>query len=743
MHLTSSKNNLIIKLLIISSILFSFNVSAAISLCNTTEFDRYIGAKYIKSIDVTTPKSKKWAKNYFKALRDDREILKKYKKKFDANITVLFDNDLECNFLAKIRISGDAKDHLTSAPLVTSLNVTLLNGNINSIVKFKLFIPRTRNGDNEILSTALLKELGFLAPKTYYVSATFNGQAITYIFQEKISKEFIESNNLREAPILEGDERFIYDYDRVKGGRFALARIVNKNWAEKGATSLKISQVALAHLNKAYLDHLSGLRITKTTNKRFLRENALSHGNYIDKDSEFKAILVAMSASHGLVPNNRSFYYDPLYQRFEPIYYDGNASTSNVKTSLKDLLYFGNKLNNEEIIGSGFALKSFSNLDRKRLHSRLGALGLDYSLKDIGIILDKIISNLELINNVPLSQHTKNQYSPYFSNYVHLDKDTNQKKLVFSTKKVFQVEICDFSLVTCRYDHLNIKNYAKLLQGKYLDNSGNAYIYIGNKQEYITGENALENQKIREINIDKGVKLIAYGDPKISINKKDKIIEISQSNSDDRILLRNGQLKDWSINFTGSTIQTSNTEQRFNQNLLTGCLTLSDTQIDNVNIKIDSAFCEDGMNLVRTNGILSNVVINNALSDAIDADFSKLTFKNIIINSAGNDCIDVSAGDYHIKHADLSGCKDKAISVGEKSNLLLDSAQISQSKTGLAAKDSSTIVVNSVIAIKVAICFSAYNKKQEFYGGRITIGQHNCLPDQISQQEGSLIEFIQ
>ena len=187
----------------------------------------------------------------------------------------------------------------------------------------------------------------------------------------------------------------------------------------------------------------------------------------------------------------------------------------------------------------------------------------------------------------------------------------------------------------------------------------------------------------------------------------------------------------------------TNNEQRFDQNLLTGCLTLLDLSVDNISIEINGAMCEDGVNLVRVSGDINNVVVKNVLLDAIDADFSKLNFNNINIKDAGNDCVDLSFGDYHIDHADLSECEDKAISVGEKSKLSINSAKISKSNIGLAAKDSSVVKVNNITTNSTTTCFSAYNKKQEFWGGKITVKKHNCQENQVMQQKNSLVEFIE
>ena len=236
------------------------------SMCNSTHIDKYLGEQNATSLNITVEKSRKWGKNYIQAVTDTssniyipRIILEKYKKNFNADIEVSFNNGLICNFPAKIRISGDGKDHLYAPPPITSLDVKLLRGNINSSTKFKLFLPPTRGNDNEIFVSALLNNLKFVAPKTYYVPTTFNGQEVTFLFQEKITKELLESNQLREGPILEGDERFLWRNDSGTDktyDRFNLARLVNREWADKGLSGLRISKDAVSILNKAYLEYL-------------------------------------------------------------------------------------------------------------------------------------------------------------------------------------------------------------------------------------------------------------------------------------------------------------------------------------------------------------------------------------------------------------------------------------------------------------------------------------------------------
>ena len=83
-----------------------------------------------------------------------------FKDEFNANVTVKYKNNNDCEFNASIRINGDLPDHLDIENLITSLDVTLDEGNIFGITRFKLLIPETRRNDEEIFTTSLLTHFG-------------------------------------------------------------------------------------------------------------------------------------------------------------------------------------------------------------------------------------------------------------------------------------------------------------------------------------------------------------------------------------------------------------------------------------------------------------------------------------------------------------------------------------------------------------------------------------------------------
>ena len=115
---------------------------------------------------------------------------------------------------------------------------------------------------------------------------------------------------------------------------------------------------------------------------------------------------------------------------------------------------------------------------------------------------------------------------------------------------------------------------------------------------------------------------------------------------------------------------------------------------------------------MRSEGIINNIEIENSKFDALDADFSQLIINNLYVESSGNDCSDFSYGNYKIKNVKLKNCGDKAVSVGEMSNMDIDKLIVENSVTGVASKDSSITKINKGNLSNLEICLSAYKKNK-------------------------------
>ena len=103
-----------------------------------------------------------------------------------------------------------------------------------------------------------------------------------------------------------------------------------------------------------------------------------------------------------------------------------------------------------------------------------------------------------------------------------------------------------------------------------------------------------------------------------------------------------------------------------------------------------------------------------------------MKINNLKISSAINDCTDFSAGKYELINLDLKNCGDKAISIGEKSNVKIEKINVNKADIGIATKDSSILSLKNASLENLRTCVSAYNKKQEFNGGFVKIENLTC-----------------
>ena len=261
-------------------IVFSQKVLAESNNCINDSFDS-LNFKKLEKIEINTIENRKLQLNNLKILTDSRKsILPKFKKKFLSDILVFYSNGDQCEFQGFVRQNGDMRDHIRFADgkIYQSLDVSLINGNINGIVKFKLLLNDTRGvKEDEIIITELLREVGFISPRTSLVDTEINSAKSEMIFQEKSVKELLEFNLRREGPILEGNEEFFFKFlskilrdDNAqykvineameKGTGLQLARLSNSKWSMRSLNHFEISVKALSKLNKIYLTFLSNYK---------------------------------------------------------------------------------------------------------------------------------------------------------------------------------------------------------------------------------------------------------------------------------------------------------------------------------------------------------------------------------------------------------------------------------------------------------------------------------------------------
>ena len=775
------KNSCII--LIIVNFLFSNNVHSAIEpFCdenlNQNEISLIYSTKPSK-INIKILDYKLWSINNLQILSDRRGypygdiILEKNKKRFKSKIEVIFPNNIKCKFNSIIRQSGDWKDHINMSRgnVVQSVDVKLIEGNINGITKFKLLIPNTRkNPEQELLFTKILTSLNILAPRTFFVNVNLNNLNTRMLFQEKINKEMLEFNKRVEGPILEGDERYMWSYwkQNNKYGNAAiknqLAKQTNSKWSVKSKNHLIIANEALTNLNMIYLNFINKIKYPKSVNSSHYDLDNFLLGNkkkeMISNLESFDLLMYSVGATHGLSPHNRKFYWSSIKNSFEPIYYDGDISIFDAIKNFQS--HFNNNSNLSRKLSSSDIKKiklKFLNLDRSILFKELKNSGSKLSNFEFNKLLKKIELNIDEIyklNNLASSSKNK-PASDIFSNYVknlsQTKTDYNKIKVVFKNKNDFLVcnlnQNLNFDLSNqCKITKFNNKETRDLLEGNLIKNK-DIFQYVGEisiignfiKSEEVTKINSKEFNFLK---IDNSKFFYKKG-IKINYLKDKKILNIYQDEPESRAYFLDGKIKDLEINFYGYERKLNEinnlTNFPFDQNQLTGCLTFLNTSLDNVKIYAEAGNCEDTLNLIKSSGEINTIFVKEALQDGLDVDFSNLIINNIFINDAGNDCADFSWGNYKIIEAKVEKCVDKGFSVGEKSEAYIEKLDISKTHIGISSKDGSVTNLDDAIIKSTQICLEVKRKKQEFYGGIINIKKYNCEKNNIYTEKGSFINF--
>ena len=741
-------------------IIFNGNSYASQPFCEGLENNQK--PKKIKHINIKVNNYKSFQVNAINILTDiSLNIKKEFKKKFKSKINIEYLDNTVCYFEGEVRQNGDLRDHITfqDNKIKQSLDVKLLNGHINGITKFKLFLPGTRNdSEDELLLTEILRYLGFLSPRSYIVNTRVNDTSSRMLLQEKTAKELLEFNKKREGPILEGSEifqsKFLSQINREvtnmekkitnqldKGAKIQLSKTVNSNWSIKNKKNLYNSFNVNSYLNKIYLLYIKSYQNSKYNYQHVnytLNNLYLAHKDFQNqiKLDNFNLILLAFGASHALIPKNRKFYWDSFNEYFEPIYYDGNIDlNSNIKI-LNPISPSALKLIPE-------LQKKFENIDLEIIYENLKVYGSELSKEHLKNKLDIVKSNLSILEKDFRSRLEEIDYnfsinldpsdwdlyfnlvneiypSVKFVTYKNYKKQNNNYDFLY-------LDPCNKSLFNCdKSEYFFIKNNKRKIR-KILESD-----YEEKKQvfQYLVNENYnIENKKFYNFKKENINDSNFYFEEGIEFILKNNVLDIFQKSPEARALFVGKKIDGLEINFFGLK---DNYEIKdlanypSNEKNLTGCLSFINIEFSNVDISSSNSNCEDSINLINVTGDINKIKIENSISDGLDIDFSEIKINDVKISKSNNDCLDVSLGIYLFKKLDLSECGDKGLSVGEDSTVNISKLKINGSETGVATKDSSYAQIENSTINNVVNCYSAYNKKQEFSGAKIYVIDSKC-----------------
>ena len=179
---------------------------------------------------------------------------------------------------------------------------------------------------------------------------------------------------------------------------------------------------------------------------------------------------------------------------------------------------------------------------------------------------------------------------------------------------------------------------------------------------------------------------------------------------------------------------------------LTGGVNFYESDVEITGCRFENSMGEDALNIIHSRFTINDVLIKGTASDAFDADFSEGAVVNSrfvdIGKAGGGDAIDVSGSIISVTDSQFSEVSDKALSVGERSEMSADNVDLSNVGTGAAAKDGSVLVLNNSSINGASFAgLTAYIKKPEYGPAKITAENITVsgVPTPVLVQTGSVV----
>lgn len=149
---------------------------------------------------------------------------------------------------------------------------------------------------------------------------------------------------------------------------------------------------------------------------------------------------------------------------------------------------------------------------------------------------------------------------------------------------------------------------------------------------------------------------------------------------------------------------------------LTGAVTFYRSRVSMQDVLLTDSLAEDALNLVHTRFDIDGLSVRNAVSDGVDSDFSQGAVASARFAAVNGDAIDFSGSQVHIARLDAEDIYDKAVSVGEGSDITLDNGYFSRVGSGVVVKDGSSASVDSLAVDTYVIAAAMTYSKKHFYG---------------------------
>ncbi len=659
------------------------------------------------SINVETLNPRKWTKNLLKMLSETQFTnkaeyitLDEYRNFHKAKVIVNYKDNISCIYKGEVKIHGGTRNHRENKNQTTSLRVKLFNGHIINHTHFALLLPKSRNGDNEVFGASLFRQLNFISPLTFYTKTKVNN-IIPYkvIFQARDDNEVLYYNNVREGIVFAGN--------KTRGDKVtSLSRISNINFSNQFSKELLFS--TLDKLNTIYLFGFSEKILNKNDNI-----------NYFNL-SVYEALVSSMGG--GLEKEDRKFYYNFFRELFEPIFNDTDLTILNKNFSKTDNI----KLNKKAIDKAVFKLNS---LDIQSLQNEIAKNNLIMNIEELRKIILKINNNLQTLSETEVLENEVNllKENDIINLYIQNLSQKDFKIAFYHDDK--NIKICSLKNKECSLKKISQKKLLEILSEQYVEFKNSKVKFVLNHDLYnykINSKNDVNYKNEIKIN---NLKIKFTDGIKIKSDKKNRIIEINQTDKTGKILIYESLIENWKISIKGPnkivsklTNKLGLTGEEINRHM--GCLTFKDIKFKDVSLEVTNLGCKNSVHIINSKGNITNYLSNNTSNDALDIDFSNITFDDVKISNSGSECISLKSGYYKFFNLSADNCMH-GISIGENGFLEIENLKFSFADRAITAKDSSNIILKNAKIDNTGLCLFAMKKNTNFDGSIIKYEKNN------------------
>ena len=274
-------------------------------------------------------------------------------------------------------------------------------------------------------------------------------------------------------------------------------------------------------------------------------------------------------------------------------------------------------------------------IDKTKLYEDIKSTNIRINKKRVNAKIEKLNDNFFKIKekfkeqniektfnrNVPTKELLEKTYLTNLEdknlviNFIKIYDNLNSKKLFFSCKK--NDLKCDKKII------LNETELRDLLEGNLRKNSLNYQFYDYKKKDF-------PSFKFIELNDEnfENVKFYYNSHTSYTYDFSNRKFKINQTDELGRSYFVGGKIKNILIEFNGINNNISKRElNRYDETTLTGCLSIIRSELNNLSLKSINSNCEDGINIISSNGNIKELISINSYFDGIDFDFSKLMSK--------------------------------------------------------------------------------------------------------------------